>query len=161
MASFDIVSEINFQEVDNAVNQAKKEIEGRYDFRGSKARIDWDKKELAIVGEDEYKLNAMKDILLKRMHHRGLDIKALQFEKAEPLGGMLHKQKITIIQGIDKEKAKQISKDVRDSKIKVQVQIEGEKLRVSSKSIDCLQECMAFLRKNDYGLPLQFTNMRS
>ncbi|OQW49312.1 MAG: YajQ family cyclic di-GMP-binding protein [Proteobacteria bacterium SG_bin7] len=161
MPSFDFISEINMQEVDNAINQAQKEIAGRYDFRGSKSSIDWDKKEITINADDEYKLNAMKDILQSKIHKRGIDIKALKFEKATPVGGMMLKQTVKLLQGIDKESSSKIMKAIRDSKIKVQAQLNDEKIRVTSKSIDSLQECIAFVRGQDFGIPLQTNNMRS
>lgn len=161
MPSFDFVSEINMQEVDNAINQAQKEIAGRYDFRGSKSSIDWDKKEIIINADDEYKLNAMKDILQSKIHKRGIDMKALKFEKAIPAGGMMLKQTVKLLQGIDKENSSKIMKAIRDSKIKVQAQLNDEKIRVTSKSIDALQECIAFVRGQDFGVPLQTNNMRS
>ncbi len=161
MPSFDVVSEVDLQEVDNAVNQAKKEIGGRYDFRGSKARIDWDKVEIQVFAEDDYKLGAMKEILLKKLHHRGIDIKAIKFDDPEPVGGMLFKQKVSLVQGIDKEMGKKINQDIKEAKLKVQSQIQDEKLRVTSKSIDELQSCMALLKKGDYKIPLQFTNLRA
>ncbi len=161
MPSFDFVSEINMQEVDNAINQAQKEIAGRYDFRGSKSSIDWDKKEITINADDEYKLNAMKDILQSKIHKRGIDIKALKFEKAIPAGGMMLRQTVKLVQGIDKENSAKIMKAIRDSKIKVQAQLNDEKIRVTSKSIDSLQECISFVRGQDFGIALQTNNMRS
>lgn len=161
MASFDIVSEVNLQEVDNAVNQAKKEISSRYDFRGSKAHYEWDKKDLALVGDDDYKMDAMKDVLQKKLHHRGVDIAAFEFEKPTPMTGSMMKQKVSIAQGIDRDQAKKLIKDIKDSKLKVQAQIQEDKVRVTSKSIDTLQECMALVKSKDYGIPLQFENLRS
>lgn len=161
MPSFDIVSELNVQEVDNAVNQAKKELASRYDFKGSKAELQWDRKAITITAEDDYKLGAIKDILLKKLHHRGIDIQALKFEKAEPAGGMMWKQPVNLIQGIEKEKAKEIVKMIKESQLKVQAAIQEDLVRVSSKSIDTLQECMALMKKSNVGIPLQFTNMRS
>lgn len=161
MPSFDIVSELNIQEVDNAVNQARKEIQGRYDFRGSQARIEWDRKSLSLHAEDDYKLGAMKDILLKKLHTRGVDIQALSFEKPEPEGGMMWKQLVKMIQGIDREKAKEITQLIKTSGLKAQAQIQDDKVRVTSKSIDTLQECMQKLKSAKIGIPLQFENMRS
>lgn len=161
MPSFDIVSELNIQEVDNAVNQARKEISSRFDFRGSKAEIQWDRKTIAITGEDEYKLNAVKDILQNKLHKRGIDIQAIKFEKAEPMGGMMWKQPVKMVQGIEKEKAKELVKVIKDSKLKVQPAIQGELVRVTSKSIDTLQECIALVKGSSIGIPLQFINMRA
>jgi len=160
MPSFDIASEINMQELENAINQARKEYQGRYDFRGSKAEIIWDKKILAIIAEDDYKLNALKDILQSKAHKRGIDIRALQFEDAKPVGGMLHRRDIKIIQGIETEKAKEIAKAIRDSKLKVQAQIQDEKIRVTGKSRDDLQSCIALVKGGSFDLPLQFINFR-
>lgn len=160
MPSFDIVSEIDIQEADNAVNQARKEIEGRYDFRGSKCEIEWDKKEFTILGDDDYKMTAIKDILQSKLHRRGLDIKAFQFEKIEPAGGNMLRQKVKIVQGVDREIAKEIMKAIKDSKLKVQPSVVDDKVRVSSKSIDELQSTMAFVRQQNFKIPLQFNNMR-
>jgi len=161
MPSFDIVSEVNLQEVDNGVNQAIKEIQGRYDFKGSKSEILWDKKEITIVGDDDYKMNAMKDILQTKLHRRGIDIKALKFLDPEAAGGQMQRQKVSIQQGIDKEIAKEIVKFIKDSKLKVQAQIMDDKVRVTSKSIDELQATMASVKGGQFALPLQFNNMRS
>ncbi len=161
MPSFDIISEVNIQEVDNAVNQAVKEIQQRYDFKGSPSEIKWDKKEITILGDDEYKMGAMKDVLQTKMHRRGIDIKSLDFGKSEPAGGSMFKQKVTIKQGIDKEVAKDIIKAIKDSKLKVQPQIMDDKVRITSKSIDELQATMAFVKSKGFPLPLQFDNMRS
>lgn len=160
MASFDIVSEINIQEVDNAVNQARKEVEGRYDFKGSQAEIQWDKKEITLLAEDDYKVEAMGGILQTKLHRRGVDIKSFKFEKPEPAGGKMLRQKITIQQGIDKEVAKDIVKWIKDTKLKVQPQIMDDKVRVTSKSIDELQETIAKVRSGNFPIPLQFNNMR-
>ncbi len=161
MASFDIVSEVDMQEIDNAVNQAIKEIEQRYDFRGSKSEIQWDKKEITLLGDDDYKMGAMKDVLQSKMHRRGIDIKSLDFGKSESAGGQLLRQKVKILQGIDKEVAKEITKAIKDSKLKVQAQIMDDKVRVTSKSIDELQETIAFVKSRGFQVQLQFNNMRS
>jgi len=161
MPSFDIVSEINAQEADNAVNQALKEIEGRYDFKGSKSELKWDKKEILLTAEDDYKIGAMKDILQTKFHRRGIDIRALNYGKVEEAGGRMLKQKITLNQGIDKDKAKDITTFLKDLKLKIQPQVVDDKVRITSKSIDILQETMGLLRSKDFGIPLQFNNMRS
>jgi len=161
MPSFDIVSEIDWQEVDNAINQAKKEIEGRYDFKGSQSEVKWDKKELSLLGDDDYKMNAMKDILQSKLHRRGIDIKAFKFEKVEPAGGKMLRQKVVIQQGIEKEVSKDICKMLKDSKLKVQAQIMDDKVRVTSKSIDELQSAIAQIKAGGFPVPLQFNNMRS
>ncbi len=161
MPSFDIVSEVNTQEADNAVNQSLKEIEGRYDFKGSKSELNWDKKEIVLIAEDDYKIGAMRDILQSKFHRRGIDIRALNYSKVEEMGGRMLKQKITLHQGIDKEKAKDITTFMKDLKLKIQPQVVDDKVRVTSKSIDILQEVMGHLRSKDFGIPLQFNNMRS
>ena len=138
MASFDIVSEIDMQEADNAINQARKEIEGRYDFKGSKAEMLWDKKEITLSAEDDYKMETMGSILQTKMHRRGVDIKALKFDKVEQMGGRMLRQKITFVQGLEKEIAKDIVKLIKDSKLKVQPQIMDDKVRVTAKSIQIL-----------------------
>ncbi len=161
MPSFDIVSEIDLQEVDNAVNQAKKELANRYDLRGSKCNIEWDKKTITLVGDDEYKINVVKEILQSKLHKRGVEMSSLKLDKVEPVGQMMLKQKGELKQGIDKEAAKEIIKTIKDSKLKVQAQIMDETVRVTSKSIDELQAIMAQLKSKTFGLPLQFQNMRA
>lgn len=161
MASFDIVSKVDLQEVENGINQAKKEIENRYDFRGSNAEISWDKKQISFKAPDDYKMEAIKDILQTKLHRRGVDISSMNFSDIEKIGGMMMKRVVTLKQGIEREAAKKITASIRDSKIKVQAQINDDKVTVSSKSIDSLQECMAYLKANNFGQPLQFENMRS
>lgn len=162
MASFDIVSELNLQEIDNAVNQAKKEVGGRYDLRGTACEIKWDKVELSLLADDEQRLAAVKDILQSKLHKRGIDLQSVQFDAPVAAGGMLLRQSAQLIQGIDKEVAKKIVKSIKDEKrLKVQAQIQDEQVRVTAKSIDALQECIAFCRAQKFGQPLQFVNMRS
>lgn len=161
MPSFDIVSEIDTQEADNAVNQARKEIEGRFDFKGSQSEIQWDKKEITLMGDDEYKMEAMKSVLQTKLHRRGIDIKVLDYGKIEPAGGKMLRQKISMKQGIDREAAKDIMKAIKDSKLKVQAQIADEKVRVTSKSLDELQATIQLIRQGNFKVPLQFNNMRS
>ena len=161
MPSFDIVSELNMQEVDNAVNQATKELANRYDLRGTSSEIIWEKETITLKANDEMKINAVRDILQSKLHKRGVEISSVKFEKPEPIGGMLIKQVGKLIQGIDKEKAKDIVKSIKDSKLKVQASINDETVRVTSKSIDELQDTMAHCRSQKFGIPLQFTNMRA
>lgn len=161
MPSFDVVSKVDLQEVENAVNQAKKEIENRYDFRGSNSEIVWDKKSITYNAPDDYKVNAIKDVLQTKLHRRGIDISALEFSKIDAIGGKMLKQTATLKQGIDRETAKKINASIRDTKLKVQSQVNDDKVTVTSKSIDTLQECIAFLKTQNFGLPLQFENMRS
>ncbi len=161
MPSFDIVSEVDLQEVDNAINQARKEVEGRYDFKGSKAEMLWDKKEITLSAEDEYKIEQMGSILQTRLHRRGIDIKAIKFEKIEEAGGRMLRRKVILVQGIDREVAKDIIKSIKDSKLKVQPQVADDKIKVSAKSIDELQACIAHVKGGGFPVPLQFNNMRA
>lgn len=163
MASFDIVSEINMQEIDNAVNQAKKELANRYDLRGGNCEINWDKekKTITLQANDEMKVNSVRDILQSKLHKRGVELSAVKFEAIVPAGGMIMKQTGAIKEGIDKEAAKKIVKAIKDSKLKVQSQIMDEQVRVTSKSIDELQATIQFCKSENFGLPLQYTNMRS
>ncbi len=161
MASFDIVSEVDIQEIDNAVNQARKQIDQRYDFKGSNCEIQWDRKSITIMANDDYKLDAIKDILQGKVHHRGIDMRVLNFAKAEKASGNMWRQPVSIIAGIDKDNAKKIVKLIKDSKIKVQAAIQDDKVRVSSKKIDFLQECMTLVKSAGLDVPVQFVNMRS
>ena len=161
MPSIDIVSELNLQEVDNAINQAKKEVEGRYDFKGSKAELNWDKKEVTLLAEDDYKIQTMLDILRMKMGKRGIDLRSLKLSDIEAAGGRLLRQKITFSQGIEKEAAKDLVKFIKDLKLKVQAQIMDDKVRVTSKSIDELQVTMQEVKAHNFPVPLQFNNMRS
>ena len=161
MPSFDIVSEINLQEVDNAVNTAVKEVAHRYDLKDGKCEIIWDKKTIVLKANAEIKLNAVRDILQTKLHKRGVEISSLKFDKVEPIGGMMLKQGGTLIQGIEKEKAKEIVKSIKDSKLKVQASINDELVRVSGKSLDELQAAIAHVKGAKIGIPLQFINMRA
>src|SRR5438105_15844464 len=127
MPSFDVVSKLDLQEVENAVNQAKKEIENRYDFRGSKSELEWDKKTITFKAPDEYKMGAIKDILQTKLIRRSIDITCLDFSEIEPIGGMMLKQVVTLKQGIDRETAKKINASIKETKIKVQPQINDDK----------------------------------
>lgn len=161
MPSFDIVSEVDMQEIDNAINQAKKEIAQRYDFKGSKSEIKWEKgEEVTILGDDDYKLGAVVDILQTKLVKRGISVKALKYGEVEDAGGDMKRQVIKIIQGIDKEKGKEIVKLIKGTKLKVQSQIQENQVRVTGKKIDDLQEVIAFLKEKDLGVPLQYENMR-
>ena len=160
--SFDIVSEVDFQEVDNAINQAKKELSQRFDFRGSKSSIDFNKEEkkITLVADDDYKLVALKDMLMGRMSKRGISIKSLDFKEPQKAFEGTLRQLIEITSGIDKERAKDLNKIIRDLPVKVQTQIEGEKIKVSSPKKDDLQAVIQHLRNIDFALPLNFTNYR-
>lgn len=161
MPSFDVVSELNMQEVDNAVNQASKEIIGRFDFKGSASKIEWDKKELSLVADNDYRITSMRDILQTKLHKRGIDLRAIKFEDPEAIGGQLMRQKISLKQGIDKEISKKIIQAIKDKKLKVQPQLQDDKIKVTGKSIDELQGTIQFLKSQTFDVPLQFENMRS
>lgn len=158
--SFDVVSEVDMQEVDNAINQAKREIETRFDFKGSKSEIKIQGNEITLISDDEFKLKNVSDILEGKFVKRGLSLKALKYGKAEPAAGDTVRQVVTLQQGISKEDAKTIIKLIKDSKIKVQAQIQGEQVRVTGKNRDDLQEVIQLLRKEDLEFDLQFTNYR-
>ena len=164
MPSFDIVSEINMQEVDNAVNQARKEIEQRYDFKGSKSEIKLEKEKgkeaLTVLADDDYKLKAIIDILQSKFVKRGISVKSLDYGKVEQASGGMVRQVIKLKMGIPTEKAKEIIKIIKDTKLKVQAQIMEEQVRVTGKNIDDLQDIIKFLKEKDLDLPLQFGNFR-
>ena len=161
--SFDIVSQVNMQEVDNAVIQAQKELAQRFDFKGSMSSIELDKtaKTITLKSENDYKLKTLTDLLQTKCVKRAVSLKALQFGKIETgmIGGSL-KQTITIQSGLTGEKAKEISKAIRDLKLKVQAQIQSDQVRVQSAKIDELQNAIAALKKSDFGVDLQFINYR-
>lgn len=160
--SFDVVSKVDLQEVQNAVQQASKEIATRFDFRGSKSKIEWNEKELTLTltSDDEGKLKSVKDILETRLVKRGVAVKSLDYQKVEPAAMGTVRQVAKIQQGIPSEKAKEMVKAIKDRKLKVQAAIQGDQLRVSGRAKDDLQEVMAMLRAGDFGVPLQFTNYR-
>ena len=159
-SSFDIVYEVNMQEVMNAVNQAKKEISQRYDFKGSKTEVSLDDSSIKIVTEDDFRLKSVIDVLKTRLVSRKVAIKNLEYGKLEDASGGMVRQVITIRQGIETEKAKAIVKDIKNAKLKVQASIQGDQVRVSGKNKDDLQAVIGMLREKDYGLELQFTNYR-
>ena len=158
--TFDIVSEVNLPEVANAVAQAQKETAQRYDLKGSAAGIEQKDKELTLTANDDFGLKAVTDILQTKLAKRGVSLKALEYGTIEPASKGTVRQVVTIRQGIESEKAREIVKAVKDSKLKVQVAIQGEQLRVSGKKKDDLQEVIALVRGTDFGIPLQFTNFR-
>jgi hypothetical protein len=160
MASFDIVSEVNKQELRNAVDQANKEISARYDFKGSDARVDQNEYVLTLFADDEFKLGQVREILTTRMAKRGIDLKAIELGKIEKIGGDKTKQMLTVRVGINAETAKKIVKYIKDSGVKAQASIQGEAVRVTSAKKDILQEVIASIRKTDFNLPLQFGNYR-
>jgi len=161
--SFDITSNVDLQEVDNAVNQARKEVAQRYDFKGAKASIDFDTKEskLVLIADDEFKLNALWEIIQTRLVRRNVPVKNLSRGTAQPAANSTVRQEIALQQGIPTEKARDIVKFIKDSKMKkVQASIQGDQLRITSPSRDDLQEAMRLLREQDFGVALQFGNYR-
>lgn len=158
--SFDIVSKVDLQELSNAVTQAEREITTRFDFKGSKTDISLDKDELTIVSDDEYKLNAVIDILIGKMVKRDVPTKNLDYGKIEGASGGAVRQKIKIRQGIEQDISKKINTLIKDSKLKVKSQIQGDQLRVTGKSKDDLQAVMHMLRNAKLDLDLQFANFR-
>lgn len=158
--SFDIVSKMDMQELNNAVNQAEREIENRFDFKGSKSSLKLDKEALVITSDDEYKLNAVIDILQSKMVKRGLSLKNVDYGKIEPASMGTVRQRLTLKQGIDQENAKKINILIRDSKLKVKSQIQGDQIRVTGKNKDDLQQVMQMLRKADLTVDLQYTNFK-
>jgi uncharacterized protein YajQ (UPF0234 family) len=160
--SFDVVSEVNMQEMKNVVDQATKEIKQRFDFKDSKTEITLKEKEkeLTVISDDDYKLNAVNEIIKAKCVKRGVSLKALNYGAIEPALGGTVRQVAKIQSGIAADKAKEIAKSVKDSKLKVQAQIQGEQVRIVSKSKDELQSAIAFLKQQDFGIDLQFTNYR-
>jgi len=160
--SFDIVSEVNLQEVDNAINQARKEIGQRYDFKGSKSSIDLNLKEkkLTVVSDDEFKLKSVIDILQNKLIKRGVPVKALDYGAVESASAGTVRQLITLRVGIDKDNARLIVKKIKDTKLKVQAQIMDDQVRVSGKNKDDLQAVMKMIREADLNFAVQFTNYR-
>ena len=161
--SFDIVSEVNMQEVDNALNQAQKEVAQRYDLKDSKSTINFDQKEkiVTVSSLNEFTLKSVIDVLQNKFIKRGIHLKSLEYSPVEQAAGGTARQKITLRVGIDKENAKTLVKIIKDSKLKVQAQIMEEQVRVSGKDRDELQAVIAKLKALDFPLPLQFTNYRS
>ncbi|HWF44744.1 MAG TPA: YajQ family cyclic di-GMP-binding protein [Candidatus Kapabacteria bacterium] len=160
--SFDVVSEADQQEVDNAINQARKEVEQRYDFKGSNTVIDWNPKERTITlhTSDDMKLRALTEILNGKMIKRGVSLKSLDYEKVEQAAGSTLRQVIKIKHGLESEQAKQITKLVKDLKMKVQAQIQGDAVRIIGKSKDDLQQAITTLKSQNFDFPVQFTNYR-
>jgi uncharacterized protein YajQ (UPF0234 family) len=162
MPSFDIVSEVNHVEIRNAVDQCNKEISNRFDFKGSDARVEIDEKEktLVVFADDEFKLRQVRDVMTGKLAKRGVDIRALETGKREPVSGNKLKETIKVREGLEQERAKALVKLIKDSKAKVQASIQGDLLRVSSAKKDTLQDTIALVRKSVTDIPLQFKNFR-
>lgn len=160
--SFDIVSEVDLQEMDNAVNQANKELAQRYDFKDSKASIAYDRQEkkITLIADNDFKLRALTDILATRMAKRGISLKSLKFNPPEKAFEGYLRQSVEIFTGIDKEKAKELTGIIKKLNLKVQTQIEGEKIKVSSAKKDELQAVIAHVKALNFSIPLNFCNYR-
>ena len=159
MSSFDVVSEVDLQEVRNAADQANREVGTRFDFKGSDAKLSLDGETVMLQAESEFQLEQMMDILQKKLARRSVDIGCLEIGKAETANNRA-RQAVTVRQGIDTDTARKMVKEIKASKIKVQAQIQGEQVRVSGKKRDDLQAVIALLKNVDFGLPLQFINFR-
>jgi len=161
-SSFDIVAEANLQEVDNAVNQTRKKLAQRFDFKGCKASIDYNRteKKITLIGDDDFKLRGLKDIFATRLAKRGVSIKLLIFKEPQRVFDGCIQQIVDLVSGIPHEKAKELTKIIKKLNLKVQVQIEGEKLRVFSQKKDNLQLVIAHLRKINFPIALTFCNYR-
>ena len=159
--SFDIVSEVDRAEITNAINQTVKEVRQRFDFKGSTATVVLEANELILTAEDETKLRNMNDIFQQKLVRRGVPLKALSYGTVDPAGGGTVRQKVQIQQGIPQEKAKEIVKFIKDTKLRVQVSIQSDLVRVAGKDRDTLQDVITALRAHDFGIDMQFTNYRS
>lgn len=159
-SSFDVVSQIELHEVDNAIAQALKEIANRYDFKGSKSEIRREEDHLIIISDSEYKLESVIDVLQTKFIKRDIPLKSMNYGKIESASGGLVRQKVDLIQGIDQENAKKIGKIIKDAKIKVQVQIQGDQLRISGKNRDDLQAAIQLVKEASLAIDVQFINYR-
>jgi len=159
-SSFDVVSNVDLQEVKNAISQAMKEITTRFDLKGSNSNVELQGKEILITSGDESKMKAVKDVLEERLVKRNVPLKALTFGEVEKALGQTARQKVTLQEGIPSDKAREIVKVIKGSKLKVQASIQGEQVRVTSKSKDDLQSVMQLLKSTDLGIDMQFTNRR-
>ena len=160
--SFDVVSEVDMQEVNNAINQTTKEITQRFDFKGTKSVVEVENgNSIKIVTEDDTRMRNIVDILQSKFIKRGVSIKNLEYGKVESAAGGMVRQSIRIKQGIEADVAKKITKDIKESKLKVQTQLQDDQVRVSGKKIDDLQAVIALLKSKDYGVELQFSNFKS
>ena len=160
MPSFDIVSRVDLQEIDNALNQTRKEVAQRYDLKDTKSEIGWDQKEITVTSADDFKVKAVVDVLQSKLVKRNVPIKNLDYGVVEAALGGRARQKIKVIQGIETEKAREVVKLIKASGIKVQAQIMDDEVRVTGKKRDDLQDVIAKLRSADLGIALQFVNFR-
>ena len=159
--SFDIVSQVEMAEVKNALDQAMKEVRQRFDFKGSRAEVTLEEHDLVLHAEDETRLRNMNDILQQKLVRRGVPLKALSYGRVEPAAGGTVRQRAAIQQGIPSEKAKEIVKFIKETKLKVQAAIQGDVVRVTGRDRDTLQDVIAQLKAKDFGINMQYTNYRS
>jgi uncharacterized protein YajQ (UPF0234 family) len=159
--SFDIVSKTDYAEVTNAIHQTTKEVSQRFDFKGSRAAVELQGKDLLLTAEDETKLRNMNDILQSKLVKRGVSLKALDYQKVEPAAGGTVRQEVKVQQGIPIEKAKEVVRFIKDGKFRVQASIQGETVRISGKDRDTLQDVIAQLKAKDFGIDMTFDNYRS
>src|SRR5437016_3431961 len=159
--SFDVVCKVEMQEVTNALDQARREIETRYDLKGSKNEVELEETDIVVTAADDMKLKAVVDILQSKLHRRGVPLKALSYGKVEDAAGGVRKQRIALQQGIPIEKAREIVRLIKDTKVKVQAAIQEDQVRVSGKNRDDLQKVIGLLKERDLGIAVQFTNYRS
>ncbi len=160
MPSFDIVSEVNEVEVNNAVDQTNKEVSTRFDFKGSDARVEHKEKVLTLFADDEFKLQQVTDILTGKLTKRTIDIRSLKYGDVEKVSGNKVKQSITVRTGVEQELSKKIVRIIKDSKMKVQASIQGDAVRVSGAKRDLLQDAIALIKKSITDFPLQYNNFR-
>ena len=160
MPSFDVVSEVDTQEVQNALQQTRKEILQRYDFKGTKTEIDMDKEGIQIHSDDDFKVKAVVEVLQAKLAKRGVDLKSLDYGKIEAASAGTARQTIKVLQGLDGDAAREVVKLIKETKLKVQAQVQDEQVRVTAKQRDEHQKVIQALRAADYKRPLQFTNMR-
>ena len=163
MPSFDIVSKVDVQKLDNAINTASKEISTRYDFHGSKTEVELDKKQLLIkiLTEDDMRMDAIRGIIISRIMKQGLEASCLDFGKDHAAAGAMIRKEVKVIDGVDKEIAKKIVKAIKDSGLKVQASIMDDQVRVTGKKLDDLQSAISVVRQSGFELPLQFINFRN
>lgn len=160
MPSFDVVSKVDLQEVQNALQQTRKEIAQRYDFKGSKTEIEQEAEGIRILSDNDFRVKAVVDVLQSKLVKRGVNLKSIEYGKIEPAAGGAAKQMLTIHQGLDTDAAREVVKLIKDAKLKVQAQVQDDQVRVTGKQRDDLQAVIQHLRAVDFRRPLQFVNMR-
>lgn len=160
MPSFDIVNELDRQELKNALDQVQREVKQRYDFRDSKSEIKEDKENLTFISDDEFKMKALIDVFQSKAIKRGLSLKAFEYGKVEAAAGNTVRCSVKVIEGIETDRAKELVKKIKDMKLKVQAAIQGEQVRISGKKRDDLQEVITAIKTLDYAIPLQYVNFR-